>query len=87
MVSFCSLTNISLNICDYLSRRNNIVSYLKLNYTTNYNNSSKRRYNSIISLPFVLCSEGVTWGFPGGFLGVSWGLGGVHLSKPSTNPQ
>jgi len=35
----------------------------------------------------VLCSEGVTWAFPGGCLGVSWGLGGVNLSEPPTNSQ
>jgi hypothetical protein len=26
-------------------------------------------------------------GLPGAFLGVSWGLGGVHLSEPPGNSQ
>ena len=33
------------------------------------------------------CIEGLAWGFPGGYLGVSWGLGGVDPSKAPRCPH
>ena len=35
----------------------------------------------------VRCSEGVAWGFPGGFLGVGWGLAGGSEGQSPLNPQ
>ena len=43
------------------------------------NSSNTEQYHCHLSI--------VSRGLPGAFLGVSWGLGGVHLSEPPGNSQ